>query len=84
MKKKIIRNTWICVFKSFLSCMHNPAEIFFIHLYITCKGRADDITKVKGVLLSPAAVEAVVRSFDGLGDAYGHAGHKRPALQRNL
>jgi phenylacetate-CoA ligase len=33
-------------------------------------GRADDITKVKGVLLSPAAVEAVVRSFDGLGDEY--------------
>lgn len=33
-------------------------------------GRADDITKVKGVLFSPAAVEAVVRSFDGLGDEY--------------
>ncbi|MBA3011965.1 MAG: phenylacetate--CoA ligase family protein [Proteobacteria bacterium] len=33
-------------------------------------GRADDITKVKGVLLSPAAIEEVVRSFDGLGDAY--------------
>ncbi|MBU0516465.1 MAG: phenylacetate--CoA ligase family protein [Proteobacteria bacterium] len=34
------------------------------------QGRADDITKVKGVLLSPAAVEAVVRSFDQLGDEY--------------
>jgi phenylacetate-CoA ligase len=33
-------------------------------------GRADDITKVKGVLLSPAAVEAVVRSFEALGDEY--------------
>lgn len=34
------------------------------------KGRADDITKVKGVLLSPAAIEEVVRSIDGLGDEY--------------
>lgn len=33
-------------------------------------GRADDITKVKGVLLSPAAIEAVVRSFGELGDEY--------------
>jgi phenylacetate-CoA ligase len=33
-------------------------------------GRADDITKVKGVLLSPAAIEEVVRSFDQLGDEY--------------
>ncbi|MGA9537323.1 MAG: phenylacetate--CoA ligase family protein [Desulfobacterales bacterium] len=33
-------------------------------------GRADDITKVKGVLLSPAAIEEVVRSIDGLGDEY--------------
>ena len=33
-------------------------------------GRADDITKVKGVLLSPAAIEAVVRSFVELGDEY--------------
>ncbi len=33
-------------------------------------GRADDITKVKGVLLSPAAIEEVVRSFDELGDEY--------------
>ena len=33
-------------------------------------GRVDDITKVKGVLLSPAAIEEVVRSLDGLGDEY--------------
>jgi phenylacetate-CoA ligase len=33
-------------------------------------GRADDITKVKGVLLSPAAVEEVVRSINGLGDEF--------------
>jgi phenylacetate-CoA ligase len=33
-------------------------------------GRADDITKVKGVLLSPAAIEEVVHSSDGLGDEY--------------
>jgi phenylacetate-CoA ligase len=33
-------------------------------------GRADDITKVKGVLLAPSAIEDVVRSIDGLGDEY--------------
>ena len=33
-------------------------------------GRADDITKVKGVLLSPAAIEEVVRGIEGLGDEY--------------
>jgi phenylacetate-CoA ligase len=33
-------------------------------------GRADDITKVKGVLLAPLAVEDVVRSFPGLGDEF--------------
>jgi phenylacetate-CoA ligase len=33
-------------------------------------GRADDITKVKGVLISPAAIEEVVRSIDGLGDEF--------------
>ncbi len=33
-------------------------------------GRADDITKVKGVLLSPSAIEAVVRGIDDLGDEY--------------
>jgi phenylacetate-CoA ligase len=32
--------------------------------------RADDITKVKGVLLSPSAIEEVVRSFPELGDEY--------------
>jgi phenylacetate-CoA ligase len=32
--------------------------------------RADDITKVKGVLLSPTAIEEVVRSFDDLSDEY--------------
>jgi len=33
-------------------------------------GRADDIIKVKGVLLAPAAIEEVVRSIEGLGDEY--------------
>jgi phenylacetate-CoA ligase len=33
-------------------------------------GRADDITKVKGVLLAPSAIEEVVRSFCELGDEY--------------
>ena len=33
-------------------------------------GRSDDITKVKGVLLAPAAIEEVVRGIDGLGDEY--------------
>ena len=33
-------------------------------------GRSDDITKVKGVLLAPAAIEAAVRGIDGLGDEY--------------
>jgi phenylacetate-CoA ligase len=33
-------------------------------------GRADDITKVKGVLLSPAAIEEVVRGTEGLGDEF--------------
>ncbi len=34
------------------------------------KGRADDITKVKGVLLSPSAIEEVVRGFSELSDEY--------------
>jgi phenylacetate-CoA ligase len=33
-------------------------------------GRADDITKVKGVLLAPTAIEEVVRSFPELSDEY--------------
>ena len=33
-------------------------------------GRADDITKVKGVLLSPTAIEEVVRDIAELGDEY--------------
>lgn len=33
-------------------------------------GRADDITKVKGVLLAPSAVEEAVRGVEGLGDEY--------------
>jgi len=33
-------------------------------------GRADDITKVKGVLLAPSAIEEVVRSIEGLCDEY--------------
>ncbi len=33
-------------------------------------GRADDITKVKGVLLAPSAIEDVVRSIGDLGDEF--------------
>jgi phenylacetate-CoA ligase len=33
-------------------------------------GRSDDITKVKGVLLSPSAIEEVVRGMDGLGNEF--------------
>lgn len=33
-------------------------------------GRSDDITKVKGVLLAPSAIEDVVRSFPELSDEY--------------
>jgi phenylacetate-CoA ligase len=33
-------------------------------------GRADDITKVKGVLLAPSAIEEVVRGIEGLGNEY--------------
>lgn len=33
-------------------------------------GRTDDITKVKGVLLSPTAIEEVVRGFNELSDEY--------------
>jgi phenylacetate-CoA ligase len=34
------------------------------------QGRADDITKVKGVLLAPTSIEEVVRSIPELGDEY--------------
>ena len=33
-------------------------------------GRADDITKVKGVLLAPSAIEEVVRGVDGLSNEF--------------
>ncbi len=33
-------------------------------------GRADDITKVKGVLLAPSAIEEVVRGMDGLANEF--------------
>jgi len=33
-------------------------------------GRSDDITKVKGVLLAPSAIEEVVRGMDGLADEF--------------
>ncbi len=33
-------------------------------------GRADDITKVKGVALAPSAIEEVVRGMEGLADEY--------------
>ena len=33
-------------------------------------GRSDDITKVKGVLLAPSAIEEVVRGFDECGDEF--------------
>ncbi len=33
-------------------------------------GRSDDITKVKGVLLAPSAIEEVVRDIEGLGDEF--------------
>lgn len=34
------------------------------------QGRADDITKVKSVLLSPSAIEEVVRGVSGLRNEY--------------
>ena len=33
-------------------------------------GRSDDITKVKGVLLAPSAIEEIVRGMHGLGDEF--------------
>jgi len=45
-------------------------------------GRADDITKVKGVLLAPSAIEEVVRSIEGLGDEYEVVVDKRGDVDR--
>jgi len=45
-------------------------------------GRADDITKVKGVLLSPIAIEQVVRSIEGLGDEFEIVVDKVGAIDR--
>jgi phenylacetate-CoA ligase len=47
-------------------------------------GRADDITKVKGVLLAPSAVEDVVRSIAGLGDEYEVVVEKRGDIDHIL
>ncbi|MBM4306178.1 MAG: phenylacetate--CoA ligase, partial [Deltaproteobacteria bacterium] len=33
-------------------------------------GRADDITKIKGVLIAPSAIEEVVRSINGLSNEF--------------
>ena len=43
-------------------------------------GRADDITKVKGVLLAPTAIEDVVRSIPDLGNEYEVVVSKRGDL----
>ncbi len=43
-------------------------------------GRADDITKVKGVLLAPSAIEEVVRSFKELSDEFEVVVTKREDL----
>ncbi len=45
-------------------------------------GRADDITKVKGVLLAPAAIEEVVRGIDGIGNEYEVVVDKRGEADR--
>jgi phenylacetate-CoA ligase len=45
-------------------------------------GRADDITKVKGVLLSPSAIEEVVRGVDGLGDEFEVIVDKKADIDR--
>jgi len=39
--------------------------------------RTDDITKVKGVVLAPTAIEEPVRSFSELGDRYEAAMSKK-------
>ncbi len=43
-------------------------------------GRTDDITKVKGVLLAPSAIEEVVRSLPELGDEFEVVVEKRGDL----
>jgi phenylacetate-CoA ligase len=45
-------------------------------------GRADDITKVKGVLLAPSAIEEVVRGIAGLGDEYEVVVDKKGDIDR--
>ena len=47
-------------------------------------GRADDITKVKGVLLAPTAIEEVVRSISELGDEYEVVVSKRGDIDNIL
>lgn len=47
-------------------------------------GRADDITKVKGVLLAPSAIEDVVRSIPGLGNEYEVVVEKRGDIDHIL
>jgi len=47
-------------------------------------GRADDITKVKGVLLAPTAIEEVVRSLSELGDEYEVVVSKRGDVDKIL
>jgi len=45
-------------------------------------GRADDITKVKGVLLAPSAIEEVVRGIHGLGDEFEVIVDKKEDIDR--
>ena len=45
-------------------------------------GRSDDITKVKGVLLAPSAIEEVVRSFTELGRRVRGAGYEEGRHRR--
>jgi phenylacetate-CoA ligase len=47
-------------------------------------GRADDITKVKGVLLAPSAIEDVVRSIPELSDEYEVIVDKKGDIDRIL
>lgn len=47
-------------------------------------GRADDITKVKGVLFAPSSVEDVVRSIPGLSDEYELIAEKKGDVDRLL